>query len=427
MAATGAPKTEANMELRRNIFSSNAAAASTATAKEGEEQHPDKKQRFNCFTCGTDCTKLRFHSVKTKNFELCSNCYLEGRFPSTMSSGDFIRLNAQHFKHATDDTWTDQETLLLLEGLEMHEDDWNLVAEHVGTRSREQCILHFLQLPIEDPYLGVASERELGPLQYHRIPFSQADNPVMSVVAFLASVVNPGVAAAAAKSALKELAQAKKAVESESTEEAQTEEADKHAPVENGDAEPKAEGQSGKMDVDKSAGEDTEMKQDGEVSTDIAGLPRSTLEKVGAAALGSAAAKAKVLADNEEREVRRLVTQVVEAQLKKMELKLQQFEELESVLETEKRELERQRQQLYLDRLAMKKSIMSMQEKFQLARQTSNPQVIANVTVPPGGVTGAGTTFQNEATVRQQQEQGQGVVPLTRDQNAEGVVVMPLP
>ncbi|KAG0307198.1 hypothetical protein BGZ97_000472 [Linnemannia gamsii] len=427
VAATSAPKPEANMELRRNIFSNNAAAASTATTKEGEEQHPDKKQRFNCFTCGTDCTKLRFHSVKTKNFELCSNCYLEGRFPSTMSSGDFIRLNAQHFKHATDDTWTDQETLLLLEGLEMHEDDWNLVAEHVGTRSREQCILHFLQLPIEDPYLGAASERELGPLQYHRIPFSQADNPVMSVVAFLASVVNPGVAAAAAKSALKELAQAKKAVENESTEVAQTEEADKAAPVENGDAEPKAEAQSDKMDVDKTAGEDTDMKQDGEVSTDIAGLPRSTLERVGAAALGSAAAKAKVLADNEEREVRRLVTQVVEAQLKKMELKLQQFEELESVLETEKRELERQRQQLYLDRLAMKKSIMSMQEKFQLARQTANPQVIANVTVPPGGVIGAGTTFQNEATVRQQQEQGQGVGPLTRDQNAEGVVVMPLP
>ncbi|KAF9096848.1 hypothetical protein BGX23_010296 [Mortierella sp. AD031] len=437
VATASAPKTEANMELRRNIFSNNAVAPSTAATKDGEDQHPDKdkKQRFNCFTCGTDCTKMRYHSVKTKNFELCSNCYLEGRFPTTMSSGDFIRLNAQHFKHATEDTWTDQETLLLLEGLEMYDEDWNLVAEHVGTRSREQCILHFLQLPIEDPYLSAASERELGPLQYHRIPFSQADNPVMSVVAFLASVVNPGVAAAAAKSALKELAQAKKAAQGEDVEEAQEKDSTKDTAVENGDAEPKAESQSREMDVDKTVdsssakegGEDTEMKQDGAASTDIAGLPRTTLERVGAAALGSAAAKAKVLADNEEREVQRLVTQVVEAQLKKMELKLQQFEELESVLETEKRELERQRQQLYLDRLAMKKSIMAMQEKFHLARQTGNPQVVANITVPSGGVTGTGTAFQNEATVIQQQGQGQGVMPLTRDQNAEGVVVMPLP
>ena len=49
--------------------------------------------------------------------------------------------------------WTDQETLLLLEGLEMFKDDWNKVAEHVGSRTQDECILHFLRLPIEDPYL----------------------------------------------------------------------------------------------------------------------------------------------------------------------------------------------------------------------------------------------------------------------------------
>lgn len=49
--------------------------------------------------------------------------------------------------------WTEQETLLLLEGLEMYKDDWNKVCEHVGTRTQDECILHFLRLPIEDPYL----------------------------------------------------------------------------------------------------------------------------------------------------------------------------------------------------------------------------------------------------------------------------------
>ena len=49
--------------------------------------------------------------------------------------------------------WTEQETLLLLEALEMYKDDWNKVCEHVGTRTQEECILHFLRLPIEDPYL----------------------------------------------------------------------------------------------------------------------------------------------------------------------------------------------------------------------------------------------------------------------------------
>ncbi|KAG0362978.1 hypothetical protein BC939DRAFT_414631 [Gamsiella multidivaricata] len=433
LKAVGDAKQESNMELRRNAFSNGTALA----VKDGEDSL-EKKQRFNCFTCGTDCTKIRYHSIKTKNFELCQNCYLEGRFPSTMSSGEFIRLNAQHFKHATDDPWTDQETLLLLEGLEMFDEDWSQVADHVGTRSREQCILHFLQLPIEDPYLGGQTQRELGPLQYHRIPFSQADNPVMSVVAFLASVVNPSVAAAAAKSALRELEQVKKAVGGEEgTQDREPETVKETGTAESSDDALKVETQgSDTMDLDRTnsvqGDEDTEMRQNGEATAakadlDVAEVSRSTLQEAGAAALGSAAAKAKTLADNEEREVKKLVTQVVEAQLKKMELKLQQFEELESVLEIEKRELERQRQQLYLDRLAMKKSIMAMQEKMVSARQTGNLQAVASITVPPGGTGGTGTAFQNEATVRQQQEQGQGVGPLSRDQNTDGVVVMSLP
>lgn len=49
--------------------------------------------------------------------------------------------------------WTDQETLLLLEALEMYKDDWNKVCEHVGSRTQDECILHFLRLPIEDGFL----------------------------------------------------------------------------------------------------------------------------------------------------------------------------------------------------------------------------------------------------------------------------------
>ncbi|KAG0353708.1 hypothetical protein BGZ54_002090 [Gamsiella multidivaricata] len=424
----GASKLDANIELRRNIYTSGPEPVS-----KDSDENAEKRQRFNCFTCGADCSKSRYHSIKTKNFELCANCYTEGRFPATMSSGDFIRFQSQHDK-STDEPWTDQETLLLLEGLEMYDEDWNLVAEHVGTRGREQCILHFLQLPIEDPYLGGATERELGPLQYHKAPFSESDNPVMSVVAFLASVVNPGVAAAAAQSALRELALARKNAQAseesgETAEEAAEEVKEEPQTLESMNVD------SAKEDQDQTSAtpkQDVTMSDDSTTLTeskadDISGIPRSTLEKAAAAALGSAAAKAKTLADYEEREIQRLVTVVVEMQLKKLELKLQQFEELESVLDIEKRELETQRQQLYLDRLTMKKSIMSMQEKMILARQTGNPQVFASVTVPAGGVGGSGMTLQNEATVRQQQDAGQGLGPLSREPNAEGVVLLPLP
>lgn len=68
--------------------------------------------------------------------------------------------------------------------------------------------MHFLQLPIQDPFLeeemkgGSEMSNVLGPLAYQPVPFSQSGNPVMSTVSFLASVVDPRVASAAAKAAL---------------------------------------------------------------------------------------------------------------------------------------------------------------------------------------------------------------------------------
>lgn len=101
--------------------------------------------------------------------------------------------------------WTEQETLLLLEGLEIYRDDWNKVCEHVGTRTQDECILHFLRLPIEDPYLEEDSGY-FGPLSCQPVPFSKSGNPIMSTVAFLASIVDPRIAAAAAKAAMEEFA-----------------------------------------------------------------------------------------------------------------------------------------------------------------------------------------------------------------------------
>lgn len=54
--------------------------------------------------------------------------------------------------------WTEQETLKLLEGMELYRDDWNKVAEHVSSRSQDECVLHFLKLPIQDPYLDETND-----------------------------------------------------------------------------------------------------------------------------------------------------------------------------------------------------------------------------------------------------------------------------
>lgn len=237
----------------------------------------------------------------------------------------------------------------MLEGIELYGEDWGKVAEHVGTRTREKCILQFLQLPIEDPYLE-AQLSELGALRHHPLPFSQTDNPVMSTLAFLASVVNPAVAAAAAKAALSEFAQT----------------------VEKATTASEAEGKDpNKMEVDQ------EKQQQQQAAPAVAALSsKETMEKATAAALAAAATKAFVLAQAEERKMQKLVTEAVETQLKKLEIKLTHFEELEIMLANERRQIEKQRAQLFQERVALRKAIQTGESNI------SNMQIIPGMPQP---------------------------------------------
>ncbi|XP_071991174.1 SWI/SNF complex subunit SMARCC2 isoform X4 [Engystomops pustulosus] len=363
--------------------------------------------------------------------------------------------------------WTEQETLLLLEALEMYKDDWNKVSEHVGSRTQDECILHFLRLPIEDPYLE-DSEASLGPLAYQPIPFSQSGNPVMSTVAFLASVVDPRVASAAAKSALDEFSKMKEEVptalveahvrkvedaakmtgkadpsyglessgiagtacedheriaEETSTEEpppepqpAEEKKEPKDSPSEPvseddtkehvTDATKKEEDKNKDVDTDKDSEKSDVDMADGEKVSDSKEASEETdkeetevknkverdigegnLSTAAAAALAAAAVKAKHLAAVEERKIKSLVALLVETQMKKLEIKLRHFEELETIMDREREALEYQRQQLLADRQSFHMEqlkyaeLRARQQHFQQIQNQHQQQHQA----PPGG------------------------------------------
>lgn len=81
---------------------------------------------------------------------MCLDCFHEGRFVAGHSSLDFVKFTpAENYETVDGDSWTDQETLLLLEGMQMYNENWNKIAGHVGSKSKAQCILHFLRLPLD--------------------------------------------------------------------------------------------------------------------------------------------------------------------------------------------------------------------------------------------------------------------------------------
>ena len=215
--------------------------------------------------------------------------------------------------------WTDQEILLLLEGIEIYDEDWDQIAAHVGTRSREACVLKFLQLPIEEPYVDESTSKALNATSGTGVvmPFSQADNPVLSVVAFLAGVVDTKVAARAAGRAVDELK-----------------------------ARLKAEANKESLPEDET----------------------NNLERAATVAIGASAAKAHLLGEHQSIENVRLLNQAINMQVRKIESKLSQFDDLEAVLEHERREIERSRQEVYCERLALRREIEKAREAIRVAQ-----------------------------------------------------------
>ncbi|XP_054619133.1 SWI/SNF complex subunit SMARCC1b isoform X2 [Dunckerocampus dactyliophorus] len=324
--------------------------------------------------------------------------------------------------------WTEQETLLLLEALEVYRDDWNKVSEHVGSRTQDDCILHFLRLPIEDPYLEDSSA-SLGPLAYQPVPFSQSENPVMSTVAFLASVVDPRVASAAAKAALEEFSQVHeesfngitcnqlKQTDSDASQmEINTSshqvsvnavgllvesrgpvmegERVKRENTENIHAEERDSMHIGRPNEDDGVhGQEAEGDEARAVME--LDLVEGTVATAAAAALASAATKAKHLAAVEERKIKSLVALLVETQMKKLEIKLRHFEELETIMDREKEALEQQRQQLLTERQTfhteqLKQAEMKIRQQREQQGQPGftlqhSGQSVANRVTPSGG------------------------------------------
>ncbi|KAK4336860.1 hypothetical protein RND71_044016 [Anisodus tanguticus] len=348
--------------------------------------------------------------------------------------------------------WTDQEILLLLEGIDKYKDDWNKVCEHVGSRTQDECILQFLRLPIEDPYLEEGDSNVLGPLAYQPIPFSKIGNPIMSTVAFLASVVDPRIASAATKTAMEEFAKIKDEVPSSllnahlkhvelsaaegkldlkaslsltsiaGTDEKESEEKDsktddtkssvdslkkedsKSTQPENGDKNDiKNADKDEKMEVEKEKTSSDKNKENSTVSEKNSKEEKEDFNKKGvvskldpeteklikdgqltaaaSAALASAAVKAKHLAAIEERKIKSLVALLVETQMKKLEIKLRHFEELEAMMDKERETLEYQRQQLIQERQQFHMEQLRAAE-FR-AKQQAHVQFYQNNNVPP--------------------------------------------
>jgi len=381
--AASAPKSELNLEVGRNIYEANAKGAKlNKVEKKTNGEGPTTNgvsstddfltktpiHKVNCHNCGVDCTRIYYHSSQADpnskaKYDLCPSCFLEGRLPGNQTSSHYTQMGNPTYTSILDRDapWSDSEILRLLEALERFDDDWGEISDYVGTRTREECVLQFLQLDIEEKYLE--SEPPLtAPTGLQmlgsaggQLPFSQADNPVMSVVGFLASLADPASTAAAANKSAEEL---KKSLRNK---------------LELGNQQDETPETNGKG-KEKEAGDSMEVDIRQEVTTTTTTTTKTSTSALASIPLATVGGRAGGLVSHEEREMARLVSAAVNVTLQKMELKLKYFNEMEAILQAERRELERARRQLFLDRLSFKRRVREVQDKFQSAAEAGGEQ-----------------------------------------------------
>merc|ERR1712241_175172 len=105
------------------------------------------------------------------------------------------------------------------------------------------------------------------------------------------------------------------------------------------------------------------------------------LQSSASSALSAAAVKAKHLAAVEERKIKSLVALLVETQMKKLEIKLRHFEELETIMDREREALEYQRQQLIQERQQFH---LEQLRNAEFRARSAAQQQLSKEQLPPG-------------------------------------------
>eukprot|EP00826_Nyctotherus_ovalis_P060817 TRINITY_DN8581_c0_g1_i13.p1 TRINITY_DN8581_c0_g1~~TRINITY_DN8581_c0_g1_i13.p1 ORF type:complete len:571 (-),score=203.85 TRINITY_DN8581_c0_g1_i13:192-1904(-) len=261
----------------------------------GASKHP------NCSQCGQPCGFIWFkHSIEA-SYILCEPCF-EKKKETNSAEGFEICSVQPEIPAAEKDEWSQEELLFLLSCIEKHKDEWDKTVEEMGLqgyrRSKQDCIAKFLGLPIAESQSSKisATVAEVPSKRPGDNCFYDISNPIFIQIGLFA----------------KEL------------ERCTSEEAKKSYAL-------------------RKQGTETEQKAISEHRI----LSKETVEKIKA----KTARRAKKLARKEVREIRRLVGLVLEAQMKKVECKMDYFNEFDSLLNNERQQIKALQAQVFAERL----------------------------------------------------------------------------
>ncbi|XP_028115815.1 transcriptional adapter ADA2-like isoform X1 [Camellia sinensis] len=136
---------------KRKRNASNVENLEPATAD--QEIAEGKKALYHCNYCNKDISgMIRIKCIMCPDFDLCVECFSVGAELNPHKSNHPYRVMDNLSFPLICSDWNADEEILLLEGIEMYGlGNWTEVAEHVGTKSKAQCIDHYNAIYMNSP------------------------------------------------------------------------------------------------------------------------------------------------------------------------------------------------------------------------------------------------------------------------------------
>lgn len=114
----------------------------------------DNGQEYHCDSCGKDLTcKVRVRCMECDNYDACIPCFAQGReINKHKKSHPYRVLKALDFP-IFESKWPAFDELSLIDGIQIFGlGNWEQVAQHVGTKTPEECASHWTRVYHDSPY-----------------------------------------------------------------------------------------------------------------------------------------------------------------------------------------------------------------------------------------------------------------------------------
>ncbi|KAA8519204.1 hypothetical protein F0562_013460 [Nyssa sinensis] len=146
------PDEDPSQRSRRKKNTSSGENLESAVAGQGTGE--GKRALYHCNYCNKDITgKIRIKCVTCPDFDLCIECFSVGAEVKPHKSNHPYRVMDNLSFPLICPDWNADDEILLLEGIEMYGmGNWAEISEHVGTKSKEQCIEHYTNAFMNSPY-----------------------------------------------------------------------------------------------------------------------------------------------------------------------------------------------------------------------------------------------------------------------------------